>query len=419
MDNIIDMVPDKKNKNENFELGGLIMNFIEQEGINHKGKYEQTPLLTKDFVKKSIEFVIGKIDENLEKFTHVFPSSASVDNVYQGVQNVEWTTSFWTGMLWLAYEFTGDDKYRKIAEIQLESFEKRIEQKKYTATHDLGFLYSLSCVAAYKLTDNEKAKEIALKAADELIIRYLPKAKIIQAWGDLSNEKQRGRMIIDCNMNLPLLYWASEVTGDKKYYDIAYNHAKQAQKYIVREDASTFHTYYMNSETGEPIRGETHQGYSDDSCWSRGQAWGIYGFPLSYIYTKDASFLETTSKLTNYFLNRLPEDYISYWDLIFTEGNEERDSSAAVIAACGLLEMIKHLPETDENKKLFKNAAIIMIKSLTENYTTINTPKSNGVLLHGVYGKPNGNGIDECCIWGDYYYLEALVRLYKDWELYW
>ena len=246
MDNIIDMVPDKKNKNENFELGGLIMNFIEQEGINHKGKYEQTPLLTKDFVKKSIEFVIGKIDENLEKFTHVFPSSASVDNVYQGVQNVEWTTSFWTGMLWLAYEFTGDDKYRKIAEIQLESFEKRIEQKKYTATHDLGFLYSLSCVAAYKLTDNEKAKEIALKAADELIIRYLPKAKIIQAWGDLSNEKQRGRMIIDCNMNLPLLYWASEVTGDKKYYDIAYNHAKQAQKYIVREDASTYHTYDMD-----------------------------------------------------------------------------------------------------------------------------------------------------------------------------
>ena len=167
------------------------------------------------------------------------------------------------------------------------------------------------------------------------------------------------------------------------------------------------------------LSGKTHQGYSDDSCWSRGQAWGIYGFPLSYIYTKDASFLETTSKLTNYFLNRLPEDYISYWDLIFTEGNEERDSSAAVIAACGLLEMIKHLPETDENKKLFKNAAIIMIKSLTENYTTINTPKSNGVLLHGVYGKPNGNGIDECCIWGDYYYLEALVRLYKDWELYW
>jgi unsaturated chondroitin disaccharide hydrolase len=395
------------------------MKHIVDEGIKSPERFLRQPQLTKLDCESAISYILNKIDENLETFTYRFPASASVHNIYPVIENMNWTASFWTGMLWLAYEMTGDMKYRRVAELQLDSYKKRIENRIATDTHDLGFLYSLSCVAAYKLTGNEEAKETAIKAADLLIERYFERAGIIQAWGDLSDPGNRGRMIIDCCMNLPLLYWATEVTGDRKYYDAAYSHVTHASKYLVREDSSTFHTFYMDVETGKPKFGKTHQGFSDDSCWSRGQAWGIYGFPLSYIYTRDWELIELTEKITNCYLNRLPEDYICYWDLIFTEGTEERDSSAAAIAACGMLEIVKHLPLSDPYKRAYENAALITVKMLSEKYTTAHCSESNGILMHAVYSKPSGAGVDECNIWGDYFYFEALVRILKDWKLYW
>ena len=370
---------------------------------------------------EAIKFVLKKIDENLEKYgCDTFPGSASVNNVYEFSKvNSDWTNSFWTGMLWLAYEVSGDSKYRSAAETQLVSFKKRIEERFNTNHHDLGFLYTLSCVAAYKLTGSEGAKKTALTAADVLTERYCSKAGILQAWGDLSDPDQSGRMIIDCNMNLPLLYWASSVTGDEKYADIAKSHVSKAAKYIIRDDFSTYHTFYMDVKTGAPRFGKTAQGYSDDSCWARGQAWGIYGFPLSYIYTKDYSLLEKTKGVTDYFINHLPKDYVCYWDLCFTDGDEERDSSAAAIAACGMLELIKHLPKEDSDREKYEAAAVKIVDSLIDNYTTKTDKNSNGILLHAVYNKPGNVGVDECNIWGDYYYFEALVRLTRDWQLYW
>lgn len=394
------------------------MKTVKYEEIMDLNKYEIAPDLTQDMIKDAFNQALKKIDENLENFTHKFPAAASLNNVYPAADNTCWTGSFWTGMLWLAYEVTGDEKYRKVAEIQLESFKKRIEERIATDTHDLGFLYSLSCVAAYKLTGNEMAKETALKAADALIERYKEKGEFIQAWGDI-HDPTMYRLIIDCCMNLPLLYWATEVTGDQKYHEIAYKHVKTAVANVIREDASTFHTFYFDPETGAPDHGSTHQGYSDDSCWSRGQAWGIYGLPLSYIYTKDGILIENYKKITNYFLNRLPEDYVPYWDLVFTSGDEPRDSSAGSIAICGMLEMNKWLDESDPMKKIYDHAVKLILKSLIENYSTKNVPESNGLLLHAVYGKPQNSGVDECNIWGDYYYMEALARLMKDWKLYW
>jgi unsaturated chondroitin disaccharide hydrolase len=397
----------------------LSMNKVNLEAIKRRDKYLNKPDITKEDIQKAINFVLKKIDENLDTFTNMFPAPASKNGIYEAIPNNYWTSSFWTGMLWLAYEVTGDEKYKKVAEIQLGGYKKRLVERIEIDTHDLGFLYTLSCVAGYKLTGSEEAKSTALAAADELMKRYFDKAGIIQAWGNLEDPNQRGRMIIDCCMNLPLLYWASEVTGHKKYYNAAYSHVKQAEKYIVREDASSFHTFYMDVETGEPRYGKTAQGYSDDSCWARGQAWGIYGFPLSYIYNGDSELLEMAGKLANYFINRLPEDDVCYWDLVFTKGSEEKDSSGAAIAACGLMELAKHLPLADENKTIYENVSLSILKSLMDNYTTKEMPESNGLLLHAVYAKPDGKGIDECCIWGDYYYFEALVRAIKDWKLYW
>ncbi|MGM0881022.1 MAG: glycoside hydrolase family 88 protein [Bacillota bacterium] len=393
---------------------------VKFEAINRAQLFNQSPVWDRTEVEKAIQFVLKQIDRNLDTFTEKFPDASSVGNIYRAIGNIEWTSGFWTGMLWLAYEVTGDEKYRRTAEIQLESYRERAEHRLYTDTHDLGFLYSLSCVAAYKLTGNEEAKRIGLLAADLLMERYFAKAGIVQAWGALDDPEQQGRMIIDCNLNLPLLYWATEVTGEPKYADAAKQHIKQAAKYIVREDASTYHTYYMDVNTGEPRRGSTHQGYSDDSCWARGQAWGIYGFPLSYIYTGDEALLELTKKLSNYYLNRLPDDLVAYWDLIFLSGTEqERDTSTGAVAACGLLELAKHLPVLDPDRHLYENAALHTLKSLSDHYTTASAPESNGILLHGVYNKPRGMGIDECNIWGDYYYFEALVRITRDWKLYW
>lgn len=389
------------------------------EEVKNVDKFMNESLLTKEEIKEALDFIIKKIDENLEEFTHKYPTPASFDNVYKPIDNIEWTNGFWTGMLWMAYEYTGDEKYRKAADIQVKSYKERIEKKIEVDHHDLGFLYSLSCVSAYKITGSEMGKEAGLEAAEYLTKRYQEKGKFIQAWGPLG-AKDNYRLIIDCLLNVPLLYWAHKETGNQKYYDMAYNHYISAANNVIRDDASTFHTFYFDPETGEPLRGVTRQGYSDDSCWARGQAWGVYGVPLTYIYTKDKDAVRVYKSLTNYFLNRLPKDNVCYWDLIFNDGDEHsRDSSAAAIAVCGMLEMDKWLKSEDCDKELYNKAAHTILRSLIDNYTSKENPESNGVLLHGVYSWHSGKGVDECNIWGDYYYMEALMRLYKDWELYW
>lgn len=370
-------------------------------------------------VERSIEFVLTKIDQNLAAFGDRFPAPSSVAGVYAAIDNVEWTNGFWTGMLWLAYEVTGDRHYLNAAQAHVVSFEQRVESRAHVDHHDLGFLYTLSCVSAYKLTGSDTAKDAALMAAELLLHRYLPAAGIIQAWGDLSDPSQRGRMIIDCNLNLPLLYWASEITGEARFREAANTHIARAAAHIVRSDASTFHTFCMDAETGKPLYGKTHQGHSDDSCWARGQAWGMAGFALVYRYNGDVRLVTLAKKLANYFLNRLPDDGICYWDLHFTSGPEPRDSSAAAIAACGLLELERSLPLFDPHRSMYQGAAWAMVRQLSQTYLTSDAPGANGVLKHAVYHMPNRVGVDESCVWGDYFYFEALVRLSRVWRCYW
>jgi unsaturated chondroitin disaccharide hydrolase len=364
-----------------------------------------------------IAAVLARIDASLDLFTDAFPKPSSEGGVYAPMDNTEWTNGFWTGMLWLAYEASGEPRYRRAAERQVQSFADRIQREVNVDHHDLGFLYSLSCVSAWKLTGNIVARDAALAAARRLMTRYLPAAGIIQAWGDLSDPEQAGRMIIDCNLNLPLLYWASQETGDPTFKLAADRHIAQAARYIVRPDASTFHTFYMDSRTGEPVRGATHQGFSDDSCWARGQAWGVSGFPLVHRYKPDPELIQLAARLANYFLNRLPDDLVCCWDLIFTDA--ERDSSAAAIAACGLLELAKALPLGDGDREIYEAAALSMVATLGERYLLPLGEPGTGVLAHGVYHMPNRVGVDEACIWGDYFFLEALVRLTRVWEPYW
>ena len=333
--------------------------------------------------KTALDNASKKINYNLSIYGDKFPDSSSINNKYplnvhtanpgdepveEKGRNLGWTTGFWTGMLWLMYETTSEHHYLEYLDSHIDTFLKRVEEDEDCKTHDLGFLYSLSCVAACKLRGDEKAKKASLLAADLLMESYVNKAGIFQAWGDMKDPTQSGRMIIDCLMNLSLLYWASEVTGNEKYSSYAYLHAKNALAYIVREDGTTFHTFFFDVNTGEPRFGKTFQGYSDDSCWARGEAWGIYGFTLSYLYTKDIEFLDMSKTLANYFLNRTPKDLVAYWDLIFdAESKQEKDSSAAAIVVCGLLEMVKHLSDEKE-KEYYFNAANLLLSSLVTNF---------------------------------------------------
>ena len=318
---------------------------------------------------------------------------------------------------------TRDKKYLDALEPHLASFCRRVEEPGNVDTHDLGFLYSLSCGPAVLLREDGRARDCFLKAADYLLARYIPKAGIIQAWGDLNDPANRGRMIIDCLLNLPLLYWASRETGDEKYAGIAKKHTATCMANSFRPDGSTYHTFYMRKD-GRPGHGRTCQGYKDDSFWARGQAWGVYGSILSYRYTGESKALDTFKRALEFYLARLPEDMVPCWDMLFQpDSGEPRDSSSAAIVACGLLEAARVLPPGEGAE--YERLAREMVGSLAADYGVPVPMKGTGLILHGTYSKKSPyntcfpEGVDECTSWGDFYYMEALTRLAGDWDPYW
>ena len=392
---------------------------IHVEPINREAEYEAAGFLTREEVTAAMDRVADQVRCNMEYFGTRFPSSATRNQTYGVIDNIEWTDGFWTGLLWLCYEYTGDDAFKNLALKNVDSFLNRVEKRIELDHHDLGFLYSLSCVAGYKLTGSAEGRKAGLLAADKLMERFQEKGGFIQAWGELG-ARDNYRLIIDCLLNIPLLHWAFLETGNPVYRNAAVRHYEAACNNVIRDDASAYHTFYFDPGTGEPLKGVTRQGYSDDSAWARGQAWGIYGIPLNYRYVKDDSAFNLFKGMTNYFLNRLPEDEVCYWDLIFTDGsNQSRDSSAAAIGVCGIHEMLKYLPEVESDKNTYRHAMHCILRSLMERYTAPEIKPGNPVLLHGVYSWHSGKGVDEGNIWGDYYYMEALMRFYKDWNLYW
>lgn len=380
--------------------------------------------MNKEIVQSAINNAVAVLRGNLAKYTDKFQDSNSINNVYPATENIEWTEGFCTGEYWLAYEMTGDEAFKNAALTQVNSFMQRITDKVNVNHHDMGFLYTPSCVAAYKLCQSEEGKKAAILAADNLVSRFHEKGQFLQAWGELG-APDNYRLIIDCLLNLPLLFWASEVTGDKNYAEKATRHMKTSLANLIREDNSTYHTYFFDKATGLPTHGVTHQGYRDGSAWARGQAWGVYGTALAYIYTKDEECIELFRKVSDFFIEKLPADNVPYWDLDFTDGDgEPKDSSAAAIAACGMLEMSKYLPAKEG--EYYTNIAEKMIASLIENYAVKEPVEGTGLILHGVYAKnsphnpiPKDRGVDECNTWGDYFYMEALVRCAKNWKLYW
>ena len=379
-------------------------------------------ILTKSQAEQALDTAVALVRQNLPLYTDHCQNHSSVHDIYPQCENNQWTCGFWPGEVWLSYERTGDAAFKNTALTLVDSFLYRIENKIEVDHHDMGFLYSPSCVAAYKLTGSEKGRRAAILAADQLCTRFQEKGSFFQAWGPLG-AKDNYRYIIDCMLNVPLLYWAAQVTGSDHYREIAAAHTATTLANSFRPDGSTYHTFFMNPD-GTPKGGRTCQGYKDDSFWARGQAWGVYGSAIGYTYTHDEKFLDVFRKALAFYLSRLPEDMIPCWDMLFApESGEPRDSSSAAIVACGLLEAAKYVDETEAAQ--WRTLARQMLASLATNYAVKPGTLGSGQLLHGTYSKKSPyntctpEGVDECTSWGDYFYMEALTRLTKDWEMYW
>jgi unsaturated chondroitin disaccharide hydrolase len=355
------------------------------------------------------------VDANLEPFQDAVPTTpddADRDYVAGDVRE-SWTAGFWPGMLWAAYDHTGADRYRQVAEWFLPAFHSRLAEAGPAENHhDLGFLYLHAALANYDATGRQRAYDTAVEAADQLASRHHSAPGMIQAWDDHRLPGEEIRTIIDTMLNLPLLYRVASLTGRERFHRIAVEHAEQAAEHYVRPDGSTPHTYYFHRDTGAAIRAETHQGYADDSCWARGQAWAIYGFALSHRHSGRERFREAARATAEYFLDALPADLVPPWD--FDAGEDIRDTSAAAIAACGLQELSDLLPAADPDRQRYADAAGAILESLTETYTT-DGEDAHAILHSGTGHRPNG-GYDEPLIYGDYYYLSALLRETTAWR---
>ena len=379
-------------------------------------------------LERALDYSVQNVADNLEAFTSKFPSAGGVNGEYQPVGNADtflcsdWTSSFWTGMVWLAYDLTGDQKYKKTGLIHSESFRKRYEENDILDHHDIGFLYTLSCVAAYKETGDEFSRETAVLAARKLLKQYMDKCGSLQQWGspaDPDNEKL-GICIIDGCMNLPLLYWAAETTGETEFYEKAVSHISNAARYMMRDNGAVHQNLKFDVFTGKLLDAYTSQGDGDEAgCWSRGQAWAIYGFVLSYLYTGDKTLLELAGSCANYFLNRLQSDYCANWDFLYRKDSDQRDSSAVSIAVCGLLELAGQLPAADPYHDIYHAAAKVLLSSLTKNYLYTEEESRNALLKAGVYAFKSGLCVNEPVIWGDYFYMEALARLFQPLRIFW
>lgn len=321
----------------------------------------------------------------------------------------EWCSGFWPGVLWYDYEASGDTTVLDEADKFTRSLKGIVDAPVFD--HDLGFLIHCSYGNGYRLTGKEEYRQVILAAADSLATLFNPHAGTILSWPRNVEMLGGHNTIMDNMINLEMLFWAAENGGNPYLHDIAVKHAETTMQHHFRPDYTSYHVAVYDPESGEFIRGCTHQGYADDSMWARGQAWAIYGYTMVYRETKDPKFLDFAQKVTDVYLDRLPEDKIPYWDFNDPDiPNTSRDASAACVVASALLELSGYVD--GEKSKYYKNEALAMLESLSsDKYQSRDL--NNSFLLHSTGHRPAGSEIDYSIIYADYYYIEALNRLNK------
>nr|WP_293835587.1 glycoside hydrolase family 88 protein [uncultured Arsenicibacter sp.] len=361
-------------------------------------------------VKKQFDIAQEHYTRMLQTHTDLtrFPQSTNPDGSPRDMKSDWWCSGFFGGSLWYLYEYTNDPKWKEAAHTWTMAVEK---EKFNTRTHDLGFMLYCPFGNGYRLTKNPQYKEIMLTGAKSLATRFNPQVGVIKSWEKLG--KYTYPVIVDNMMNLEFLFWAARESGDKTFYNLSVTHADNTLKNHFRPDNSSYHVvcYGPNGEVEAKV---THQGYSNESAWSRGQAWALYGYTDMYRETKDKKYLAQAEKIADYILNHpnLPADKIPYWDFNAPNiPNEERDASAGAITASALLELSTY---TGKKGKVYFSAAEKMLQSLSgDAYLAKPGENNNFILKHSVGAKPLKSEINTPLVYADYYYLEGLLRYQK------
>jgi unsaturated chondroitin disaccharide hydrolase len=326
---------------------------------------------------------------------------------YEWSNSSWWCSGFYPGSLLYLYEETKDSALYKEAMAMLRTLEK---EKYNQGTHDLGFMMFCSFGNAERIASKPEYKHILLESAKSLSTRFNPRVGCIKSWDSKSDEFL---VIIDNMMNLELLFWSTKVSGDSSFYKIAVTHADNTMKNHFRADNSSYHVLNYNPQTGAVQQKRTAQGFSNESAWARGQAWGLYGFAVMYRETKDRKYLEQARKIADFILKHqnLPADKIPYWDFN-APANALRDASAAAITSSALFELCNYVDAT-EGKFYFTEAEAILKSLSSSQYHSRLGANGGFIIQHCVGHLPAGTEVDVSLTYADYYFIEALKR-YKE-----
>ena len=375
-----------------------------------------------------VEETFAKIDSKMSKVTlrsrDKLASGVDDNGVHNSVPPAAWTSGFWGGLNVLLYNHTGNEEYLKTALRSEELLDRALIDFK-ELYHDVGFMWHILSGALYRLTGNELSKNRNLHAASSLFSRFVMYKEapggFIRAWNhEWQGQRVENWTIIDCLMNLPILYWASEVIGDERFALIAKAHADMALRDHLRDDGSVVHIAEHDRVTGELVTTHAGQGIKVGSCWSRGQAWGLYGFALSYIHTGEERYLAAAKKIANYFIASCCDDWIPRVDFRSPSEPVLYDTTAGACAACGLIELAKALPRDEGG--MYLNAAINILRAMESKFMDYN-PDRDDMLTHGTVQYPKNEsqwqGVHISIIYADYFFTEALLKLMGDEFLPW
>ena len=327
-----------------------------------------------------------------------------------------WTAGFWGALNCILYEYTKNEEYLKTAESSMKLLDKAIANYD-KLDHDVGFIYHILCGSLYRLTGDTSARRRNLFVATTLSSRFVMGANFIRAWNPWfeGDEKAHNWSIIDCLMNLPLLYWASAEKCDDRFKRIAMAHADMALRAHLRPDGSVNHIVEHDRETGEVVKTYGGQGIAEGSSWSRGQAWALYGFMLSYIHTGEERYLSAAKQVANYFISNVCDDWLPRVDFRAPEEPVLYDSTAGACAACGLLELARKLPENEGG--MYAHAAVNMLRAMGEKFANFD-PATDDMIGYGTIRYPANTvigdadpGVHISIIYGDMFYTEAILKL--------
>lgn len=358
-------------------------------------------------VSRQMRLAAQQYQGMLQEFqdTTLFPQSVNPDSTYRKMKSDWWCSGFFGGALWYLTEYTHNKSLKEAA----IKWTNAVEKEQYnTATHDLGFMLYCPYGNGYRLTKNPAFKKVLLKGAESLSARFNPKVGLIKSWEDFQGYKYP--VIIDNMMNLEFLFWASKASGNKNYYTIGVTHADNTLKNHFRPDNSSYHVVCYDS-SGNVLAKKTAQGAADNSAWARGQAWGLYGYTVMYRETHDKKYLDQAVRIAEFFRNHpnLPQDKVPYWDFNAPNiPNEERDASAAAIAASGMLELSTYVNKV--KSKTYFSFAEDVLQSLSGPEYFAGEGNHYFLLKHSVGSKPAKSEVNTPIIYADYYYLEALLR---------